>query len=701
MKYLKKISWLEITLIMIVMGVHLYTATSAAHNFPSRWFTRDDAYYYFKVAQNISEGHGSTFDGINLTNGYHPLWMLLCIPIFALARFDLILPLRVLMLVMAALSAGTSILLFRLLKNQIGQPIAFLAASYWAFSLEVHSIVTQQGMETGITALSIVLLLYMLQKNELRLLPATPKELIILGISALFVIFSRLDGIYLALIAGIWIVFRKSKIRYIFPLDLVFTYYLMCVIFIQRATLKVYFLTFDDSAIIFASIVLVIQTIALYFSGLYTRFEHYKISKILFLSFTSVTLTTILAYAVAFVLSALKFITVPRSVPIYFWVGMAIYLPLSRLIIYITSKNNNKSAPSSSAVNKSNLLITREDINEVIKPLKKWVQDAMLYYGALIAGLGVYMGTNKLLFGTFMPVSGQIKRWWGSLPNDVYGGSAKTIIDVFGLDPKYSQPWSLFTNPVYMFAEKISTEKLDKDVIYWVLFGLFIFALALVWVINRKKTTHQIIVTGLFPLFISAELHAFFYGAMAYASKHEWYWAIQMLTIVIIIAISVASLLDHISDQKIKNFTGYAIAGIASLFLVYGYAVELTSRMPFQDTMSGEPYMDTLPILENYTEPGSIIGMTGGGNTGYYISDRTVLNMDGLINSYQYFQMLKNNKAGEYLAQLGLDYVFANRYIVTNSMPYRYQFSNEELIAVTGAPAYGAKELMHYQPHAK
>ncbi len=37
--------------------------------------TFDDAYYYFEVAKNIAAGHGSTFDQINHTNGYHPLWM--------------------------------------------------------------------------------------------------------------------------------------------------------------------------------------------------------------------------------------------------------------------------------------------------------------------------------------------------------------------------------------------------------------------------------------------------------------------------------------------------------------------------------------------------------------------------------------------------------------------------------------------------
>src|SRR5512145_2884009 len=107
---MKRIPWFEILLVVVVMSISLYASLSDGQNLSWRWFVRDDAYYYFKVAQNIAEGHGSTFDGINLTNGYHPLWMLICVPIFALARFDLILPLRVLLVVMAGFQAASAIL---------------------------------------------------------------------------------------------------------------------------------------------------------------------------------------------------------------------------------------------------------------------------------------------------------------------------------------------------------------------------------------------------------------------------------------------------------------------------------------------------------------------------------------------------------------------------------------------------------------
>ena len=163
----KRFPWFEIILMIVVMSVSFYAALSDPQNLSWRWFTRDDAYYYFKVAQNISEGHGSTFDGINTTNGYHPLWMLVCIPIFALARFDLILPLRVLLLVMSGLSVATGILLYRLVGRIFAPALGAIAALFWVFSYDVLTTIYQQGLESGIAAFFVVLLLYKLYEFEL------------------------------------------------------------------------------------------------------------------------------------------------------------------------------------------------------------------------------------------------------------------------------------------------------------------------------------------------------------------------------------------------------------------------------------------------------------------------------------------------------------------------------------------------------
>lgn len=42
-------------------------------------FIVDDGYFYPQIARFIIHGQGSTFNGITPTNGYHPLWMIVCI----------------------------------------------------------------------------------------------------------------------------------------------------------------------------------------------------------------------------------------------------------------------------------------------------------------------------------------------------------------------------------------------------------------------------------------------------------------------------------------------------------------------------------------------------------------------------------------------------------------------------------------------
>ncbi|NJN79953.1 MAG: hypothetical protein HC797_05495 [Anaerolineales bacterium] len=200
--FVKQFSIFEILLTLTILGIHLYAATADAYTFPNYWFKRDDAYYYFKVAQNITEGYGSSFDGINLTNGYHPLWMLICIPVFALARFDVILPLRVLLVVIAIIQATTSILIYRLIKKHLSHTIAILAATFWSFNFYIHETVYQMGLETPIAALSIVYLIYKLSQFEeaWRTEKISLKQIAWLGLVSAIVMFSRLDLVFLQLL---------------------------------------------------------------------------------------------------------------------------------------------------------------------------------------------------------------------------------------------------------------------------------------------------------------------------------------------------------------------------------------------------------------------------------------------------------------------------------------------------------------------
>ncbi|MFH1841774.1 MAG: hypothetical protein ABIF77_01070 [bacterium] len=56
---------------------------------PETSLIADDAYYYFTIARNLAEGLGPTFDGLASSNGFHPLWQFLLVPLFRFGGDDL------------------------------------------------------------------------------------------------------------------------------------------------------------------------------------------------------------------------------------------------------------------------------------------------------------------------------------------------------------------------------------------------------------------------------------------------------------------------------------------------------------------------------------------------------------------------------------------------------------------------------------
>ena len=686
---MKRFHWFEILLVVAIMGAHLYAAFSAPQNFSMNWFSRDDAYYYFKVAQNIVAGHGSTFDGINPTNGYHPLWLVICIPIFALAQFDLVLPLRILLVVMAALSAVTSILLFRLLRKAISEPVAILGASFWGLSMLIHPIVTQPGLETGIAALAIVLFLYLLQGFDEKWrgpTAVTIGDIVRLALAALLVLFSRLDLIYLALIAGIWIIFRRTPIRYLLPIDLLATLSIIVLAYIQRTELSLYLQAYSDSAILAAGIIFAIQTIVFYFAGLYQHPKGDSSLVLLRKILVAVNLSALISAGILLGLSALGWSDLPRAVPLIYWAGAL----LSTLVLRFSLRAISPwPAPLPTAGE-----TVQAQFRQSWKP---WLTEGAVYYGILGAALGLYLLVNRLLFATPLPVSGQIKRWWGTLPGTAYGGGTKSILDVFALDPLYSQAWSIGTNWIRALVQPLETHFWTPDRMFWTV----VFLLAILWFVlvlpKRRRALRQLFQTGLIPLLLSAELQAFFYGSTGYAGEQEWYWVMQMLGLTILAAMTVNMIFEILPSRRFSPALTWAVCLTASAYLAVGFGTSIYTRMPYQEQPDGQSDMQAIRLLEKYTKPGAVIGITGGGDIGYFIKDRTIVNMDGLINSYAYFEALQQGKGGEYLRKKGVRYVFGSYSILTEGLPYRFNLDGQ-LIKVRGVPAYGNRQLLRLVP---
>ncbi len=68
-------SWLNVAACTCLFALLCARSLFLQHLSVHRTAFQDDAYYYFLVARHLVSSGQSTFDGITLTNGYHPLWL--------------------------------------------------------------------------------------------------------------------------------------------------------------------------------------------------------------------------------------------------------------------------------------------------------------------------------------------------------------------------------------------------------------------------------------------------------------------------------------------------------------------------------------------------------------------------------------------------------------------------------------------------
>ncbi|MCC6148329.1 MAG: hypothetical protein IT308_12285 [Anaerolineaceae bacterium] len=659
----------EIILILLVLISHGYAAFSPANSLVN-WYTTDDAYYYFKVAQNISEGHGVTFDQIGRTNGFHPLWMLICIPIFALARFNLILPLRLVILVLALFNAGAGVILYRWLKRILSPQVAGLAAIFWVFFPKIHGVTTTLGMESGVNAFFTILLLSQFTKLNADPQPTSRymRELLWTGVIAAFVLFSRLDNIFLVLILGIWFLFPSRYVRFLTMGDLVLVVISVFLAFAVRLGIDLYYFYADAAVVMFAA-ALVVKPLTYYAFGLYqpleTRFGFRTALRVV----AAVTIAGVLTAIAMTLMGSLEIF--PRLSRLTLLLDWMISLPLVLGWHWLGWR-----------------LFPRKPAGEPVTPLetfsivawRRWLPLALRYFGIPLLTLTAYMLWSYLYFGTVSPVSGQIKRWWGTMYT-VYGKLATSFGDILGItsDPDLS-PWSLLALPPFAPFDWLAEYSTITERVYWggaILLGL-IYAGLIVFLLSRGNRIARMALDkfALAPVFVGCFLQAANYKMSGYISLHTWYWIAEMVFTVVLWAV----LLEIVCDQlrKIKVSAAALRGGIVVLgaLLIFNFWVYLSKLTPWSVPPGQEQgYLAGAHGLEENTESGSRIGSTGGGVLAYFTKDRTIINMDGLISSYPYYLMLRSGQGAAYLDSIGLNYVYGGEYVIKYSEPYVDMFA--------------------------
>ncbi len=156
----------------------------------------DDGYYYLQIANNLSQGNGPTFDGINYTNGFHPLWQFVLVPVFFIIR-NLETVAVAATVLQTVFFAVAGFLLYRIIHEVSSREWpGRVAAFFFLFNFWLWSKGAVSGMETGILlfCFSMTLLMFArLIQNKNGTVPLT--------VFLLLTIAARLDS--LALAAGI------------------------------------------------------------------------------------------------------------------------------------------------------------------------------------------------------------------------------------------------------------------------------------------------------------------------------------------------------------------------------------------------------------------------------------------------------------------------------------------------------------------
>lgn len=176
----------------------------------------DDAYYYFRIAHNIVTGAGSTYDGFGRTNGYHPLWMLLLLPIFRFVHSPLgALPVVYLLASLFWVASFAAMYAIgRRLHRPIAIAVAMLPLAAFGSRFSGPGGVFLGGMEVVVTLLCVLLLLRMcLSSGYLTSAGPSRTAALAMGVVLAVTFLSRLDSVFFiaAFLLVAWARWRRQS----------------------------------------------------------------------------------------------------------------------------------------------------------------------------------------------------------------------------------------------------------------------------------------------------------------------------------------------------------------------------------------------------------------------------------------------------------------------------------------------------------
>jgi hypothetical protein len=171
----------------------------------------DDTYLSLKIAKNIADGYGMTYGGIP-TNGFQPLYVFMMVPVFAVIKSNLLLPVYIAMIVLSVFSLLSAVVLYRMILKLFGSSeSAFIVSLLFVTTPALIRNMTN-GLETSISFFFFLLAVYFLYLfREVSLVNIKSKRIFLFGLLLGFSVLARIDNVFLFLMLFIWFVIKVRR----------------------------------------------------------------------------------------------------------------------------------------------------------------------------------------------------------------------------------------------------------------------------------------------------------------------------------------------------------------------------------------------------------------------------------------------------------------------------------------------------------
>lgn len=175
----------------------------------------DDSYYYFRIAQNIVNGYGSTFDQINKTNGYQPLVLAFLVIIYKIFNSDILTPIIISQLILSLISTLAAFLTFKFVSQISKSELAGLFSILFIFLNPIVIAINFKSLETNFYWLFLIVTFLFYEKYiKDRETEKSTFQYFVFGILISFAAFSRLDGGFYILAFAIFLFLQKKDLFY-------------------------------------------------------------------------------------------------------------------------------------------------------------------------------------------------------------------------------------------------------------------------------------------------------------------------------------------------------------------------------------------------------------------------------------------------------------------------------------------------------